>query len=420
MDNKKVMVLGMGRTGKAVCAFLDREGATAEPFDDAIPIANLSDLICKNYDYAVVSPGVPLTHPAVVTLKTNGVPVLSELDLAYINCPSKLVFAISGTNGKTTACTVLHTLLSSVGRSHLVGNVGVPWIGEVKKIAKKDFVVAEVSSFQLEQNRVFKPYAAALTNVGEDHLDRHFTRERYQRLKLSLLEKAAIKVVNRDDPVQRGIAGAVEYSTLDPAAEYYLCRQNLYCHGKKYKIPYPSRGAAYDADFLCAFAVAASVCGVRRRFLTLYDKVKVPPYRCAYVGKLCGADVYNDSKGTNVDATIFAASRFSKSVALILGGSDKGEDYSRLFAALKGNVLRIYLSGANAKEMYLAAGDKTRAKCRLMPDLDSCVKDFTQQPTDVLLFSPASASFDRYENYEERGKCFDEIVAKYATPSSRV
>ena len=133
MDNKKVMVLGMGRTGKAVCAFLDREGATAEPFDDAIPIANLSDLICKNYDYAVVSPGVPLTHPAVVTLKTNGVPVLSELDLAYINCPSELVFAISGTNGKTTACTVLHTLLSSVGRSHLVGNVGVPWIGEVKK-----------------------------------------------------------------------------------------------------------------------------------------------------------------------------------------------------------------------------------------------------------------------------------------------
>ena len=414
-----MMVLGMGRTGKAVCEFLKKQGATAEPFDDALDFGNINDLICKEYDYAVVSPGVPLSHPAVIILKENGVPVLSELDLAYMNCPSKLVFAISGTNGKTTACTVLHTLLSSVGRSHLVGNIGAPWIGEVEKIAKKDFVVAEVSSFQLEQNRVFKPLVAALTNVGEDHLDRHFTRERYQRIKLSLLEKAAIKVVNRDDLVQKGVTGAVTYSVVDPAADYYLCRQTIYCHGKKYRIPSPSRGAAYDADYLCAFAAASAFCGVKRSFLDLYDKVEAPPYRCAYVGKLCGADVYNDSKGTNVDATLFAANGFAKSVALILGGSDKGEDYSRLFVALKENVSRIYLCGANAKDMYLSSGDKFRAKCRLMPDLDACVKDFTLQPTEILLFSPASASFDRYRNYEERGKCFDEIVAKYANPSPR-
>ena len=413
------MVLGMGKTGKAVCAYLKESGVTAEVFDDAFVGEKLSDLICKNYDYAVVSPGVPLTHPAVLALKASGVPVLSEIDLAYMRCQSKRVFAVSGTNGKTTACTILHKLLSSVGRSHFVGNVGAPWIAEVGKVGKKDFVVLEASSFQIEQSQIFKPMVAALTNVGEDHLDRHLTRERYQSIKLSLLEKAEIKVINRDDPAESSVSGTVTYSVLDPAADYYLCRQTIYCHGKKFVIPSPSRGAAYDADYLCAFAAASCFCGVKKSFLTSYDKVNVPPYRCQYVGKLCGAEVYNDSKGTNVDATVFAAGRFSKPLALILGGSDKGEDYSRLFSALRENVVCVYLSGDNAKQLYLAAGDAFREKCRVMATLESCVEDFCRHPTEVLLFSPASASYDRYANYEERGKCFDEIVARYANASRR-
>ena len=405
------MVLGMGQTGQAVFAFLQKEGAAVEAFDDAL--YGREDRFCTSYDYAVISPGVPLTHPAVCKLKESGVPVLSEIDLAYINCPSQHVFAVSGTNGKTTTCTILHKLLSSVGRSFLVGNVGTPWIDRIGIIGKKDTVVLEISSFQIEQSQFFRPEIAALTNVGEDHLDRHLTKERYQNVKLSLLEKSKIKVVNSGDPLQRGVSDAISYSVTDPVADFYLSGRTIYHNGKKYLLPSPSLGAGYDADYLCAFAVASTYCGIKKSFLSLYDKVKTPPFRCQYIGKLCGADVYNDSKGTNVDATVFAAGRLAANTALILGGSDKGEDYGRLFAGIKENVQRIYLCGANAKDILLAAPDAERGKCRMMSTLDDCVRDFTLAPLQVLLFSPASASFDYYQNYEERGMIFNEIVAKY-------
>ena len=408
--------MGMGRTGRAVLAFLKEKGELVEAYDDAFPSEVKANVLAKEYDYAVVSPGIAAHHPAILRLKANGVPILSELDLAYINCPSKRIFAVSGTNGKTTTCTILHALLSSVGRCHLVGNVGVPWIGE--RIEKRDLVVVEVSSFQIEQSQFFRPYVSALTNVGEDHLDRHFTRERYKAIKLSLLEKASVKVVNRSDPPQTFVDGAVSYSVADPAADFYLDDRTIYYKNKKYRLP-ASLGAAYDLDFLCAFAMASSAFGVRKSFLSLYDKISAPPFRCQYVGKLCGAEVYNDSKGTNVDATLFAARRFSGSITLILGGSEKGEDYARLFRGLNDNVRSILLTGGNAVEMYLSATDSVRAKCLVLPDLDACVRAFTEVPSDVLLFSPASASFDRYANFEERGKCFNEIIAKYATLTPR-
>ena len=415
--NKKVIVLGMGKTGVAVSEFLRKKGAFVQTFDDMVSFDK--DLFCKSYDYAVISPGIPLTNPAVTQLKQSGVPVLSEIDLAYIECSSKHIFAVSGTNGKTTTCTILHKMLSTVGRSHLLGNVGVPWIGQVDKIKSKDFITLEISSFQIEQSQVFKPEIAALTNVGEDHLDRHLTAENYQSIKLSLLEKAAVKVVNLGDPVQRGIERAVTYSTTDPAADCYLSGRTIYFNGKKYRLPHLSRGAAFDADFLCAFTVASTYCGVKKSFLSVYDKVKLPLYRCQYIGKLCGAEVFNDSKGTNIDATLFAVKQLSKDTALMLGGSDKGEDYSRLFSGLGEHVKRIYLCGANAKQMYLAAEGKIRGKCVVKDSLDDCVSDFVCAPLSVLLFSPASASFDRFKNYEERGACFNEIVAKYADIHSR-
>ena len=137
------------------------------------------------------------------------------------------------------------------------------------------------------------------------------------------------------------------------------------------------------------------------------------------IGTLCGAQVINDSKGTNIDATLFAVSLLSEPAALILGGSDKGEDYKRLMKGMGDSVKRIYLTGANAREMYLAAEQEIRKRCVPMSDLDSCVKDFAKDPLAVLLFSPASASFDSYRNFEERGMAFDEIVKKYRAEFGR-
>ena len=409
MDSN-VIVLGMGRTGCAVKEYLEKRGANVKCLDDAKEYDGEASL-CRRYDYAVISPGIAMTHPAVLSLKQSGVPILSELDLAYINCESRNIYAISGTNGKTTTCTILNALLSTVGHSHLVGNIGTPWISRLDVIEKGDAVVVETSSFQIEQSSLFRPFIAALTNVGEDHLDRHITAEAYQSIKLSLLDRAKVKVINKGDPLQRDVPHAVSYSDCDASADFYLSARTIYHHGKKYPLPILSRGTSYDLDYLCAFAVASTAFGVKRRFLQLYNQVKIPSYRFCYIGKLQGAKVYNDSKGTNIDATLFAAGNIKEPLALILGGSDKGEDYSRLFSGLGDHVKRIYITGGNAARIYNESGN-FRRRCHLVPDLRAALFDFMEDPLPALLFSPASASFDRYHNYEERGRDFDEIFTQ--------
>ena len=412
--DKSVIVFGKGKTGQAVSKFLTERGAFVRCIDDQMDRETGEVALCGKYDYAVVSPGIPESHPALKSMRENGVPILSEYDLAYIHSKSKRIFAISGTNGKTTTCTILASLLSEVGRTHLVGNIGVPWIGEIDSISKGDLIVVEVSSFQIEQSHIFHPHIAALTNVGEDHLDRHLTAERYQEIKLSLLDRADIKVINLGDPHQQGVEGAVTYSTSDPSADYYLAGRTIYHKKRKYIIPFPSRGVAYDLDYLCAFAVASAYRGgIKKSFLTAYDKVEIPHFRFEYIGEIGGAKVYNDSKGTNIDATIFAVSQCRGRIALILGGSEKGEDYHRLFLSLTMDVERIYLTGANAAAIYLTADNYWRSRCIMMTDLRSVVEDFAARPLDVLLFSPASASFDRYRDYRERGMVFNEIAKEY-------
>ena len=408
--NKRVFVLGVGRTGQAVCDFLIARGATVYPFDDHVTIEKGADL-CGAYDFAVISPGFSPLNPTAIRLREQGVPILSELDLAYINCPSDRIYAVSGTNGKTTTCTILHEMLSAVGRSHLVGNIGSAFISEVDRIAPRDTVIVEVSSFQIEQSGVFRPRIAALTNVGEDHLDRHRDAETYRKIKLSFAESAHFAVLNGDDPAEKRVQG-IRYAVSDPSADYYLADRRIIAGGKSYALPDTSRGAAFDRDFLCAYTVACTAFGVKKEFLSAYERVVVPHYRFEMIGKLLGATVINDSKGTNIDAALFALSLCTGKTAIILGGSDKGEDYGRLMRGL-GKAERVYLVGVNAADLFFAADNATRAKCLPMSDLESAVAHFVSAPLDTLLFSPACASFDRYRNYEERGRDFDAIIEKY-------
>lgn len=408
--DRKVIVLGLGRTGEALRSFLAARGATVEVYDDHLSDAKGADL-CGAFDFAVISPGFPPSNAVARRLREQGVPILSELDLAYIHCPSDRIYAVSGTNGKTTTVTILNEMLSSVGASHLVGNVGTPYISAVDRISPKDAVVVEVSSFQIEQSSVFRPRVVALTKVGEDHLDRHHDVETYRKLKLSFAKRAGIAVLNRDDPVQDEVRG-IGYSILSPNADYFLDGRSIVAGGKAFRLPEPSRGEAFDRDFLCAFAVACVAYGYKSNFLSAYERVVVPRFRFERIGTICGATVINDSKGTNVDAALFALSLCKGRTAIILGGSDKGEDYARLMRGI-GGAERIYLVGGNAMELYLAAGQETRKKCLPMADLESAVAHFVSDPLNTLLFSPGCASFDRYHDYEERGRDFDAIVEKY-------
>ena len=409
---KKVLIFGYGKSGKGCERFLSARGAEVYIYDDYRAEYDTS-LVDREYDFAVLSPSFSLKHKAVRALSAKGLPLLSEPDLAYLNCASKRIVAVSGTNGKTTVCTILKDMLGRKKRTHLVGNIGIPFIEETEKIRRKDVVVMEISSFQIEQSRYFAPKIAVLTNIGEDHLDRHSDKEEYQSIKRSLAEKAEIAVINADDPNQRGYLSGVTYSTALQSADYYLRGRDIVTKRGIVSLPEHSRGAAFDLDYLCAYAAASALIGERAEFLKSYTSVRIPHFRNEFVGKLCGARVYNDSKGTNIDATLFALSRIKGDAALILGGSDKGESYARLFEGIPESVRKIYLVGANAGDMYRSASLNMRAKCLLCADLESCVADFTKDPLPTLLFSPASASFDRYSGYKERGEHFNDIIQKY-------
>ena len=410
-DGKKVLILGYGLSGKACERFLKEKGATVSIYDDYhSEYESASDNV--EYDFAVISPAFSLKHRVVAKLSGQGVPILSELDLAYVNCKSKKIVAVSGTNGKTTVCTILYDMLKRVERVHLVGNIGVSFIGEVSKIHRNDIVIVEISSFQLEQSKYFTPMVGALTNVGEDHLDRHVTRENYRAIKLSLPERSGIAILNADDPVQSGYPRGIRYS-VKKQADYCIFGREIFSRKGRSAMPERSRGAAFDLDFLCAYSIASTLVGERKEFLKSYSSVCLPPFRNEYVGTLCGADVYNDSKGTNIDATLFAADMIGGDYAIILGGSDKGESYDRLFNGLNDRVKKIYLVGANAGDMYRAASKEDREKCMLCADLDSCIEDFIRNPFPFLLFSPASASFDQYSGYRERGEHFNDILKKH-------
>ncbi|GEM_PF-1270793 len=416
-EHKNVLIIGYGESGKAAESFLKKEGASTFVYDDRLALSPREKDVA--YDFAVVSPAVSKSHKLLSSLREKGIPILSEIDLAFLNCKSKKIIAVSGTNGKTSVCTILGSMLSKVGKTYVLGNIGVPFISKVGKIGKNDFVVIEISSFQIEQSEIFFAECAALTNVGEDHLDRHHDKNNYQKIKLSLLTRAHKTVVNADDPIQSNYKGGVRYSASGKESNFRLCGREIECSAGRFHLPIESRGASYDADFLCAFSVACTVSGVDPRFLDCYGSVELPPFRNEFVGEYFGAKVYNDSKGTNVDATLFACSAVSDSAALILGGSDKGEDYARLAAGLPDRIKRIYLTGGNATDIYTALSCKEREICFLMTDLEACVRHFANDPLPILLFSPASASFDRYSGYKERGEVFNALLEKYGSCSEK-
>lgn len=410
-ENKSVLIIGLGESGKACKSFLEKRGARCVVYDDfSSSTFCASDL--SRLDFAVVSPGISLKHALLSRLRENGIPVLSEIDLAFLNCKSKNVFAVSGTNGKTTVCSILGEMLSTERKTYVLGNIGVPFISQAAKIRSRDLVVLEISSFQIEQSVVFKPFAACLTNVGEDHLDRHLTKERYRSIKLSLLKNAKYSVKNADDRNQASVSADYTYG-LSEGADYRLIGREIVCAAGRFRLSEISRGKAFDLDFLCAFALSSSAFRPDRKYLKAYSSVKLPPFRNEFVGTFCGAEVFNDSKGTNIDATLFACSLREQPTALILGGSDKGESYARLSKGIGSRIERVYLTGANAAEIYSSADPAFRAKCVLMPDLESCLIHFKSDPLSALLFSPASASFDRYSDYVERGERFNALLEKH-------
>ena len=381
-------MLGLARSGLAAAAALERRGVEVVRADREL--GNDEDVgLVKGVGLLVKSPGVPAEAPLVVAARERGVPVWSEIELASRLLPNPIL-GVTGTNGKTTTAEWLGFML---GLS-VAGNVGRALSELDGEVEPEQLVVVELSSFQLEDVDRFRPRIAVLLNLEPDHLDRHGSFEVYRDAKLRIFEnqtEADTAVVPRDlDLVLR--AQRVEFAADDrlPAE--------------------PSLRGAHNRENAAAAVAAARAAGAgEEEIIRGLRDFRGVPHRLELVAELGGVEYVNDSKATNVAATLRALVAYDdEPVRLILGGSRKGENFAPLAAALGPNVRAVYVIGETADELARAIPNTIRAG-----DLATAVERAATaaQPGEVVLLSPACASYDQFRDFEERGEEFKRLVA---------
>jgi UDP-N-acetylmuramoylalanine--D-glutamate ligase len=383
-----VLVLGLARSGLAAAAALERRDVEVVRADREL--GNDADLsLLDGVELMVKSPGVPREAPLVTAAEQRGVPIWSEVELAYRVLPNTIV-GVTGTNGKTTTAEWLGFMLDAP----VAGNVGRALTELDGAVPPDQLVVCELSSFQLEDIDELRPQVAVLLNLEPDHLDRHDSFEAYRDAKLRIFENQSpedVAVVPRDlDHELR--ARRVEFSAGDdlPAE--------------------PALRGAHNRENAAAATAAARAAGASEDAIARgLREFKGVPHRLELVGERRGVRYINDSKATNVAATLRALAAYEdEPVRLILGGSRKGEDFAPLAAALGPNIRAVYVIGETAEELALAIPDVIRAG-----DLATALDRATSagQPGEVVLLSPACASYDQYANFEQRGEEFGRLVA---------
>lgn len=435
LHNEKITVVGLGKTALAVVKLLVREGA--RPFvTEKLPrekVAHYCDELeelgvpyeCGGHSreafdgarLVVPSPGVPPNLAPIREALDKGSEVVGEMELAsrYCRCP---VLAVTGTNGKTTTTELLKTLVEGAGRSvTLAGNNAHPFSTAVMESTPPEFIILEVSSYQLETAVTFRPRTAAVLNVSPDHLERHGTLEEYAAVKRRLFDRQGEgdgAVVNYDDPFTRAMAPASPVATK----AYSVCErlsQGLWVDGETIldgdeaiasTDDVPIRGRHNLSNALAALAMMrlgnfewdGVLAGLRR-----FQGVE---HRIEYVATVDGADYYNDSKSTNIDSLGVALDSFDGPVVLIAGGRGKGSDYGALREKVRTKVKTVIVFGEDAPAIKKAFSDA--APVHETANLEEAVAEArrTSIAGDVVLLSPACASFDMFENFEERGRAF--------------
>jgi UDP-N-acetylmuramoylalanine--D-glutamate ligase len=447
LKGKKVLVVGLGKSGLAAALFLRHKGAqvtvsdvrSAEALARDIP-ALLEEgimveagghglLTFRRQDLIVVSPGVPLDTPELVQVKGFGLPIIGEMELAARFLKGKML-AITGSNGKTTTTALVGEILEMGGLPALVGgNIGVPVIELVEQSNDNTWSVVEVSSFQLESTIEFHPKIAVILNITPDHLDRHGTFENYARAKeriFAAMDEPDCVVLNADnaptvDAAARTSAKIFWFSLEHPVDQgAWLEEGSLVFRGAKdaeieQVMPLkriPLKGS-HNVENVLAAVVASRLAGVPaetiRRAVEGFQAVE---HRLEYVATVNGVEFYNDSKATNVDATAKAIAAFSSGVHLIMGGKDKGSPYTVLNDLLHERVRAVYTIGsAAAKIESQLRGVVPVLACETLAKAVSEAGG-KARPGEVVLLAPACSSFDQFENYEHRGRIFKELVAE--------
>ncbi len=442
---ERVLIIGLGRSGLAAAQLLAVEAdvtawdAKPEEKFDKEAIAALRELgvscifeeepDAKGWDKAVLSPGVPLDIPLVKALGANGCLLSGELEEAFTHCAGTF-FAITGTNGKTTTTALCGEMVKAAGiPCEVVGNIGLPVAGRVKDAAEETIMVTEVSSFQLETTHTFSPKVSALLNVTPDHLNRHGTFEEYARVKGLVYAHQASDgyfIYNLDDPICRGLAEkcpciAVPFSsTQQPAFGAFAKDGRMLiadggktvdlCACKELRIP-----GKHNLENALAAAAVAYFGGIPAEAISRALKAfKGVAHRIEFIAEVDGVRYINDSKGTNPDSTIKAIEATDTPILLIAGGYEKNSDFTELIENFNGKVKKLLLLGVTAKrfaDCALSCGFPAEdiVFCK---DMRECVAKGRElsEPGDTVLLSPASASWDMYSCFEERGDHFRKLV----------
>jgi UDP-N-acetylmuramoylalanine--D-glutamate ligase len=452
LNNKRVLVVGLGKSGVASALFLKAHGAKVTVSDtksgdelrNEIPVlldhgitvetGGHGDRTFRGQDLIVVSPGVPVDAPPLVQARALGESVIGEIELAAQFLPGPIV-AITGSNGKTTTTTLTGEIMTAAGFSALVGgNIGTPAISLAERAKPETAIVLEVSSFQLETIQTFRPKVAVVLNVTPDHLDRHRTFEVYVDAKARIFENqqgSDIAVLNADDLT------CVAMGARTRAQVFWFSRQKEVEHGacvREGNIVFrdnsgqreimqvseiPLKGGHNLENVLAAVCAGAIMGCAPEKIRKAVCDFKAVEHRLEFVTTIRGVDYYNDSKATNVDATIKALESFPANIHLILGGKDKGSDYAVLNDLLRQRVKRVYTIGAAAVkiESQIKGPDVVHAET-----LENAIRkaNAVAQSGDVVLLAPACASFDQFKSYEHRGKMFKEIVRGLAGEAAKV
>ena len=382
-----MLVLGLARSGLAAAAALERRGVEVVRADREL--GNDEEIgLLDGVELLVKSPGVPAEAPLVAAARERGIPVWSEIELASRLLPNPIL-GVTGTNGKTTTAEWLGFILGAP----VAGNVGRALSELDGEVDPDQLVVVELSSFQLEDVHEFRPRIAVLLNLEPDHLDRHGSFDAYQAAKLRIFENQA-----EDDTavVPRDLAHVVRGRRVEFAADDPLPAE-------------PSLRGRHNRENAAAATAAARAAGATDEQIAegLRDFTGVA-HRLELVGERRGVTYVNDSKATNVAATLRALAAYEdEPVRLILGGSRKGEDFAALAAALGPNVHTVYVIGETADELARAIPDTIRAR-----DLETAVERAATaaQPGEVVLLSPGCASYDQFRDFEERGEEFRRLV----------
>lgn len=446
IKGKKVLVVGLGKSGKAAAHALTDLGAevTVQDASEADKIS--PDFLVyaaehgiktyfgclpedmKVFDMLVLSPGVPPQKDFIEEAREAGAEIIGELELAYRLTPAHFI-AITGTNGKTTTTTLVGEIFKASGRkTAVVGNIGEPVVTEAVKAGEDAWMVTEVSSFQLETTKYFKPVVSAILNLTPDHLNRHKTMEAYGNAKARVginQDGNEFLVVNKDDPASVKLAEQ-SHATIIPfsrkellplgaflddtslivkdfdGTEYFVCdRSDLHIIGD------------HNVENALAAAAISFFAGIDPNVISA--AVKAFPgveHRIEFSGRYNGVEYYNDSKGTNVDAAVIALKALENNIILIAGGDGKAQDFTDLAKHLDGAVAALVLLGRDAPQIEEAARKEGFTEIYNCKNMEECVRKASEiaREGDKVLLSPACASWDMYDNFEQRGRHFKNCV----------